>query len=324
MVTSVINRLRAKTTEASQKALIKTLVRINHGIADRFLNSFEHEMLINFRTYLQVCATNVKAGLEPINNDQLMDFLQKHYRIKSRYIIEIVNQVYNELSGMKDIIQGSGSEKAKAMDLSIVQQVVYEEENLINEIELKNVDKYLIETSKREARTYANKIQNIYDEAGSYVDPETGRGLTVRDISNQMLSAGIAPTQHYSNLIARTATMWASNEASLISYKELSVPILVWYATDDDLTCEFCLTMHGQKISTGNTFLEQDMKFAVEGLNAQGDSVIKTLDIPYDIHHPPLHVFCRCILVPDYDGTFVPEPIESRFNKVGIPTRPAR
>jgi len=98
--------------------------------------------------------------------------------------------------------------------------------------------------------------------------------------------------------MSRTGTIWAVNEGALQTYKQYHVEVVEWFVTIDDRLCEWCASMEGQKMRTGDPFFPAGDSFEIDTFNAAGEEVTRVLEFPFAIYHPPLHPYCRCVLVP--------------------------
>jgi hypothetical protein len=93
-----------------------------------------------------------------------------------------------------------------------------------------------------------------------------------------------------SEMIARTETIRSENAGSLAAYDAAGVTEVQWWTALDDRVCVFCGEIHGRKWATGSSLFRLGDVFRV------GES---SLRLNYeDVKHPPLHVFCRCTLLP--------------------------
>lgn len=95
-----------------------------------------------------------------------------------------------------------------------------------------------------------------------------------------------------SERIARTETLRASNFAAQETYKESGVVKKKrWLTALDDRTCEWCGPMNGKIIGLDDTFFDKGDTFR----GREGGE----LDLSYDdTDFPPLHVNCRCTVIP--------------------------
>ena len=97
-------------------------------------------------------------------------------------------------------------------------------------------------------------------------------------------------------LLARTETIWAWNEGAVQGFKQSGViTTMVWVATGDERTCEFCPEMDGVVISV-------DGKFWDKGDSMTGNQG-GTMNFHYEkVAHPPLHPLCRCTIAPEIEN----------------------
>lgn len=146
------------------------------------------------------------------------------------------------------------------------------------------VEEYINETSAIESRTSAARIRRILTAADTFVDPETGRGRTPREIAKLFSLNWKRMTPARAEMMARTLTIWSYNEGAKQRYQDVGVSTVEWLATEDDLLCEFCEAMDGRRASITVPFLgDGDTLDGTEG---------GALDVPFDIEHPPVHPNC--------------------------------
>ena len=97
--------------------------------------------------------------------------------------------------------------------------------------------------------------------------------------------------------IARTETIWASNAGAEQGYVQSGVVEgKEWLVSDDDRLCEWCA-------SAGNQFGVDKGANLGDLFYKMGDEVKGTeggvMELTYEgVQHPPLHVRCRCTLIP--------------------------
>lgn len=95
-----------------------------------------------------------------------------------------------------------------------------------------------------------------------------------------------------SERIARTETLRASAEGTLDAYKQSGVvEAQQWLTASDDRVCEYCGPMNGKIIGLNKSWF------------SKGDTFYGTSDTPLKFDYasvdtPPLHVNCRCDLLP--------------------------
>ena len=69
-----------------------------------------------------------------------------------------------------------------------------------------------------------------------------------------------------------------------------------WYTSIDERVCLFCGDMHGRTVSLRDNFYNKGDRLVVP---RDGDKSDAVMNISYeDIKHQPLHVRCRCVLLP--------------------------
>jgi hypothetical protein len=159
---------------------------------------------------------------------------------------------------------------------------------------------WLERTSRREARTHAEAIEKEFEKARTYWNPETQSGLTPAETAKTLLREGFARDRWYSNLIARTTSIWSMNEGAQIRYAEAGVTQEQWLATVDDRTCPYCSQMDGQVVGIKESFLPEGALLShpeIEG---------RFFSAPFSVEHPPLHPFCRCTIIPVIETMVVP------------------
>jgi HK97 family phage portal protein len=95
-----------------------------------------------------------------------------------------------------------------------------------------------------------------------------------------------------SERIARSETIRATNYSTLEAYKQSGVVEgQEWLATEDERTCEYCGPMDGKVLSLDDSWFKRG-----ETLTGDRGGILK---LDYEkIEHPPLHVNCRCTLIP--------------------------
>ena len=125
----------------------------------------------------------------------------------------------------------------------------------------------------------------------------------VRKMVTQGIEDGLGPkaisrniqehfdVRHHAERVARTETIWAHNEGTMIGWKQSGVVrAKQWDTAPDERRCPFCAAMHGRAVLLDAPFYGQgDYMETEEG----------RLNFDYEpIEHPPLHPNCRCALLP--------------------------
>lgn len=92
--------------------------------------------------------------------------------------------------------------------------------------------------------------------------------------------------------IARSEVVRASNFAARQAYIQSGVvKYMEWLTTNDDATCPYCAPLDGKRVKPSDSFFDK-------GDTQAGDDGTE-IELDYEIiEHPPLHVNCRCTIVP--------------------------
>lgn len=91
-------------------------------------------------------------------------------------------------------------------------------------------------------------------------------------------------------MIARTETIRVENAGATAAYLDAGIAEMEWYTAVDERVCAFCGALHQKTWRTGAALFEKGDQFRV------GDAV---LNLNYEaVRWPPLHVFCRCTVLP--------------------------
>lgn len=160
-----------------------------------------------------------------------------------------------------------------------------EEEFLLERIH-SDVAGYLERTSRSEARTWADTIERVIQNAAQ-------EGLTPNQMATEIVSQGVTYSLPNAKRIARTTTIWSYNEGAQIAYASEGITQKQWIVTLDDNTCEFCEPMDEKIVAMDNAFVAGGSIVA----GSQGGALNVSDEIG-DVEHPPLHPNCRCVLVP--------------------------
>jgi hypothetical protein len=185
-------------------------------------------------------------------------------------------------------------EKRGDQPLASKQAETIGEESFLQLPKPQDVDGWLEASSTIETQTTRKQIDLIYERAFSYWDEDLQRGLTPREIARAIEDEGLALTRSRSELLARTTTQWCYNEGAHQQYIDLGVASEIWMVTDDDVLCDWCSAMDGVKVPTEEAFFSAGSRFEVES-----EDKVRALEFPFDVQHPPLHPYCRCVVIPN-------------------------
>jgi len=190
--------------------------------------------------------------------------------------------------------------------------------NFLLEGNFDEIDKWISTTTAAEVATKGARMRDAFNAASASRDPETGMAWTPREIAKEMLANGAADDKVRATMLARTGTIWAMNEGAQQRYANAGVTTMTWLTTSDDLRCPWCLEMDGRTVRTEDPFWSRGSEFGVTvpGLGGVG-SRTRSLKMPNDVQHPPLHPNClvgeTTVVSPDkvagliasYDGPIV-------------------
>lgn len=127
-------------------------------------------------------------------------------------------------------------------------------------------------------------------------------GESIPDLRKRIVDVFGQMEKYRSERIARSETIRASNYVTQESWKESGVVSgKEWLTAEDERVCPWCFPLDGKVIDLESDFF------------GKGDTVLgsdgRKLKLDYeDVEHPPLHVNCRCTLIPvvvegrDIDG----------------------
>lgn len=99
-----------------------------------------------------------------------------------------------------------------------------------------------------------------------------------------------------SERIARTETIRSSTQASIMAWNQSDVvKEKEWFTAHDERVCPACDSMDGQIIGLNSNYFDKGDTYTATG----DDGTTQTLKLDFeDIIGPPLHVNCRCTLLP--------------------------
>lgn len=144
------------------------------------------------------------------------------------------------------------------------------------------------------------KIQNLDDFTGCYLDKNmsyhTGSAIgqirqVVRNSDNPMeaLKKRFAEWSiKRPAAIAAWETIQATNAYTRESYRAAGVRRIKWVNYEE--SCPYCRALDGKVVEIGQAFLTPDMVFQPEGAD-------HALKLKYEIHHPPAHRGCTCMII---------------------------
>jgi SPP1 gp7 family putative phage head morphogenesis protein len=137
--------------------------------------------------------------------------------------------------------------------------------------------------------TTKRQIQELFKQA-------LDEGNSVPQIEKKLRSLFTDISKVRANMIARSEVIRAHNAAADASYIQSGVvEKKKWYTAADERRCAWCKEMHGKEILVSETWFNQGDRFVIT--DAEGKA--RTMKLDYsEIRYPPLHVKCRCVLLP--------------------------
>lgn len=295
---AVHNLQYVQRQKAKKKITLRAIEKVEKKI-DTFAQNLVKDMIAKKKSERIAFAKDQMNGMIKASDD----FVPAYYGIMSRFF----------LSQKKKVLK-----KFPKKDINIDDYLLDEEDESKILVSLTNpLQKDII----KQAGTIAASV--VGDEAFDMATRRVQQFLkenaiqfstTVNEYTNQLirdeLAAGVAKGEGIPKLrkrltilfddmskvraerIARSEVIRASNFAAKEAYTQSGVvEKLEWLLTDDSVTCEFCRTLDAKTADLNDTFF------------SQGDTVHGedggTLKLDYsDIEYPPLHVNCRCTLIP--------------------------
>jgi HK97 family phage portal protein len=134
-------------------------------------------------------------------------------------------------------------------------------------------------------KTTKNDLQRILGDANA-------QGLGTDEVTNKLNEYFDYAEEMRAGMIATTETIRIANMASVEGWAQSGVvEAKEWFTAPDDRTCEFCYEMDGKVIGLSDAYFNQ------------GDTITtqsgKEMVLDYSsTDEPPLHVNCRCTLLP--------------------------
>jgi len=152
-----------------------------------------------------------------------------------------------------------------------------------------DIDLWVNTTSAAEVATRKAMLLEVWAAAEASRDPETGAAWTPREIAKAIQDWGVEHDPARANMLARTGTVWAMNEGAQQRYAAAGVPAMQWWTVSDAARCVFCEGMHGKIVKTSKPFWTAGSKFGVKVPKTGGGVRVRSLQLPFEVQHPPLH-----------------------------------
>lgn len=222
---------------------------------------------------------------------------------------EVVRWVKNNFKSyskdaLDEMIDWDKYESAFAEEVSRIYQVIIDEtgDEAIAALAVASID----------FDPFTQRIQNFLRtnsvKASKFINEETRKQIraslaegfrnseTVNELAKRIDEVfGFASSERAYN-IAESETTRAQGFADVEAWSQSGmVEAKEWYTSLDERVCAFCGEMHGKIISIDDNFFNKGDQFVVPR-DGKANAV---MNVKYeDIAHQPLHVRCRCVLLP--------------------------
>lgn len=121
-------------------------------------------------------------------------------------------------------------------------------------------------------------------------------GESFAELSTRVENVFGALAGYRAERIARTETISASTYAAIEAWDQSGVVNgKEWFTAEDERVCPFCSAMDGQVLDLRRSYFAKGDEITVEAEGGKASTMKVGFD---DVQGPPLHVSCRCVLVP--------------------------
>lgn len=139
---------------------------------------------------------------------------------------------------------------------------------------------------------FAERLGKTSEEAlRGIVTDGIQEGKSATAIRRDIAAAYEAFGPNRADMIARSESIRASNKGALESYRLAGIQRMQWLATPDGRTCPYCGSLDGREFAVGGTILGVGETLNVDG----APPLTNTYE---DVDAPPIHVRCRCTIIP--------------------------
>jgi len=132
-------------------------------------------------------------------------------------------------------------------------------------------------------------------------------GLTIREIAKNIEKVFKQAGAVRAAMIARTEMSRAANYGAIVAYQQSGVvEAKEWLTAKDEKVCPFCNKMDGKVISLEESFLPVGQ--ALESVDQSTFATSIMMNNYANVDAPPLHVNCRCTILPVVKEFIVEKP----------------
>jgi hypothetical protein len=279
--------------------------------ADRFRPGWRRTMREYLDAYVKQVASAAGRGM-PFPDDLTATLERRLFDPTRRWSYRVAQDGYETATAELIFISGAGKSddeyggKADVVVGGVDMSTLAGAKDPYNDFTLHGdfptIDAWAQTTAYSTSQTKSKRLAEIWRDAENSRDPKTGAAWTPAQISKAIRERGLTENVWYSDMLARTGTIWSMNEGTVQRYRNAGVQAMEWVAGFDDVTCPFCAQLHNEVVRIDEPFWLADADMGAVLPNGR-TGVLKIRD---DVGHPPLHPNCRCTIVPVMKTVSVP------------------
>jgi SPP1 gp7 family putative phage head morphogenesis protein len=150
------------------------------------------------------------------------------------------------------------------------------------------IDSYTYKFLERTGATTNDALRELMLRADA-------EGMTVPELQTQLRELYDGWSETRAEQISRSETIRASNYGAREGYRQAGVRRIQWMTAQDERLCEWCAPLNGKTVGIEEVYFHQGDVYSV----ADAEGVAHDMKLDYeDVGAPPLHVACRCTIVP--------------------------
>ena len=291
-----------------------------------FIARMKAKVLRVLRIQEKEAVDRIKQGMHPVPTDYQTRWSEQLYFAEIKDGMGAFRSGYSIAQSQMEMLILANTKEVTSVPLVPFVGAGQGDDFLLSPTE-QRVSQYFRATSTKQAKTHADQIDSIFEWSKNNlnINPDTGRAVAtglnpieIANISNSMQGW----SKNYSNLVARTGTVWAHNEGAQERYIQSGVVTHKrWYATADERTCPFCAELHNTVVGVSSSFAGAGEELTGIAENANGELVEQTMTLPdWETEHPPVHPMCRCTIIPEIkDITLTDLEIGRLSDPIAIP-----
>lgn len=238
-----------------------------------FLDPLENEYKEELRGYFKRQGREIlnQIKIKSKNKDYEISFdLDKEKKLMAEISLPFIEEVIEKESELAYALLGLSGNRISSQD----------------KVARDFIDKRVLKLGRSVSETTQSDVENILRQWAE----EEG---TTADLRKKLREYFGKAEKNRVEAIARTELSRAAGFAQVEVYKDTGAAGKQWLTAKDEMVCQFCSEMDGKIVKIGNNFWDKGeimvgaedgkLKFDFEGIES-----------------PPLHVNCRCDLIPVY------------------------